>query len=155
MVVSIVRNLGQPCRQQTTKRAGQRCRAVEKADSIDHLMASVEHCQIYNHASQKPTLQQAKEASRNDETSIRLAEAEKRADEAPARYQSWKEDIGLDALDDPIRGHVDEDVGNVKNHEGDIKLVACQTEVLYQAINFGISGIAAIDEGKEPEIAGQ
>jgi hypothetical protein len=53
-------------------------------------------------------------------------------------------------FDYPVGGNIDDDVGYVKDDESNVKLVTSQVQIVNHAVNFGIAGIASVNERKQP-----
>lgn len=78
-------DLSQSSCQKTTESATQRCSRVEKTDSIQHLMSSIEHGQIHDHPTQETTFEHTEEESSGNKATKRLCEAEKSRHKTPAK----------------------------------------------------------------------
>ncbi|KAK2773804.1 hypothetical protein CKAH01_13387 [Colletotrichum kahawae] len=137
----------------TTKKAamlgGTRSGAVEQANSVEHLMPSVEHSEIYHDASEEPPLKEAQEEAAYHQSGEALGEAEEGADYAPARYQSREIDTCPDLFDNPVARHVDKNIGDVEYQERYVELCSGgYVEVFAKAIDFSVSDVASVDKSK-------
>ena len=65
-------------------------------------MPAVKHCNVDNHATEKPSFTQPKKESCSNETSKRLGKPEECRGEAPTCNQEGQIIPSLEVLDDPI-----------------------------------------------------
>lgn len=143
-------NLTQATRQQPTKRATQRRRTIEQPAAQQHLMPAIEKRQVNNDTSQNATLEQPQQRTTNNQASETLGESHKRAHKPPQRDQRGQVHAGTEALDEPVRRYVGDDVRDVEDEQGSVILGAFEGEVGRQACDICIANIGAIDEGEEP-----
>ena len=68
--------------------------------------------------------------------------------QTPKNDQSWKVIACFEIFDDPVRRHVNEDVGDVEDDQSNIESCPMQVEIFYKAINSGIANVGPVNEGK-------
>lgn len=114
-------------------------------------MPAIEHCQVDNDAAQKAALEGAEEKSCGDQAPKRLGEPEKGAHEPPRRDQGGQVDASSDALDDPVAGYVNEDVGDVEDEQSNVEFGARRyPQVLRQPVDLRIADVGSVNEGEKP-----
>lgn len=114
-------------------------------------MPSIKHGQVDDDAAQQATLEGAEEESCGDQAPKRLGKAEEGTHEPPCRDQGWQVNASSDALDDPIAGHVDKDIGNVEDEQSNVEFGArLHPQILCQSVDFGIADVGPVNESKKP-----
>lgn len=147
----MVSDPGQPRREKPPKSTRQRRGAVEQSDSVHHLVAAVEHGQVDDDTAEQAALEQAEEHPGDDQPGKGLGEADTGAHDAPCGDERGQVEAGLDALDDPVAGDVDQNVGDVEDQNGDVEFGSCvDVEIDQEAVNGCIADIAPVDEGQKP-----
>lgn len=151
LIISVILDRGQSCCQKATKRSRQRSGAVEKSDSIQHLVSSIEHSQINDDAAEQTALEQAQEQSSDYKASKRLGEAQECAHQSPRGDQGRQVETCFHMLDDPVARDIDEDIKDIENDQSDIELRPRRdTQIRGQSINLGISNVTSVNERKQP-----
>jgi hypothetical protein len=79
-------NLCKTRRQQAAESTGKWCSAVEECDAEHHLVTSVEHGEVHQHATKQTSFSKTQEESRDQQSSVAFDEAGAHRDQPPG-YQ--------------------------------------------------------------------
>ena len=114
-------------------------------------MSAVKHCQVDDDSAQEAAFERTQEEACGHQATKRLGEAEKGAHDTPRRDQGGQVNASPDALDDPVTGHVDKDIGDVEDEQSNVEFgTRLHSQVLGQPVDFGIADVGSINEGEEP-----
>lgn len=117
-------------------------------------MPLVKHGQINDHPSQNPTLKQPQQQPADDQPGIGLDKPYGQAHHAPGCDEGREVDARAELFEEEVGGDVDEDIGDVKDQEGEVELGADagDAEVFGEAGEAGVAYVGAVDEGEEPGV---
>jgi hypothetical protein len=151
LVVSVELNLRQSGGEQPAESTGHRGGAIEQTTAVHHLMSTVEHGEVDDYTTENTALKETEEHAAGDQAGIGFGKADAEADEAPSCDERREVDTSANPFEDPVARHVDENVGNVEDEEGDVEHGSSpHIEVLGETGDLRITDIAPVDEGEQP-----
>lgn len=112
-------------------------------------MSAIEHGKIHQYATEQSTFKHSQKEAPGYQAAERFCETNTSTHDTPCCDESGQKDAGFDSLDDPVSGHINQNVRNKKDENGDVKFCArLDVEVLGEAVDFGVSNVASVDKRK-------
>lgn len=102
-------------------------------------MSWVEHGQVQDDATEHSALAGSEEHTADDQAGEVADEAHAGSYDAPRHREDGKVASTSDDFQKPVGGHIEENVEDVEDGEGDVVAIARQVEVGDEAVEFGVA----------------